>query len=30
MGADGNRIGQMIVDEIIKFERTSGKVFARA
>jgi len=30
MGADGQRIGQQIVDEIIKFERTSGKVFARA
>lgn len=30
MGTDGNRVGQMIVDEIIKFERTSGRVFARA
>lgn len=30
MGTDGNRVGQMIVDEILKFERTSGKVFARA
>lgn len=30
MGADGQRIGQQIVDEIIKFERSSGKVFARA
>jgi hypothetical protein len=30
MGADGQRVGQMIVDEILKFERTSGKVFARA
>ena len=30
MGADGNRIGQLIVDEILKFERSSGKVFARA
>ena len=30
MGADGQRIGQQIVDEIIKFERTSGRVFARA
>ena len=30
MGADGNRIGQMIVDEILRFEKASGKVFARA
>lgn len=30
MGTDGNRVGQMIVDEILKFERTSGRVFARA
>jgi phage-related protein len=30
MGSDGSRIGQQIVDEILKFERTSGKVFARA
>lgn len=30
MGADGQQIGQKIVDEIIKFERSSGKVFARA
>lgn len=30
MGADGTRIGQTIVDEILKFERSSGKVFARA
>jgi len=30
MGADGQRVGQQIVDEIIKFERTSGRVFARA
>lgn len=30
MGADGTRIGQVIVDEILKFERSSGKVFARA
>lgn len=30
MGTDGNRVGQIIVDEIIKFERSSGQVFARA
>ena len=30
MGADGNRIGQIIVDEILRFEKASGKVFARA
>lgn len=30
MGSDGNRIGQAIVNEIIKFERSSGQVFARA
>lgn len=30
MGADGSRIGQQIVDEILKYERSSGKVFARA
>jgi phage-related protein len=30
MGADGNRIGETIVNEILKFEKSSGKVFARA
>jgi phage-related protein len=30
MGADGNKIGQAIVDQILKFERSSGQVFARA
>jgi TP901 family phage tail tape measure protein len=30
MGADGADIGRKIVDEIIKFERSSGRVFARA
>jgi hypothetical protein len=30
MGADGNKIGQAIVNEILKFERSSGQVFARA
>lgn len=30
MGADGSRIGQKIVDEILKYERSSGRVFARA
>ena len=30
MGADGGRIGQMIVDEIKKFERSNGPVFAGA
>jgi hypothetical protein len=30
MGADGTRIGEQIVNEILKFERSSGKVFARA
>lgn len=30
MGADGNRIGQMIVDEIRRFERANGPVFASA
>ena len=30
MGADGQDIGRKIVDEIIKFERSSGRVFARA
>lgn len=30
MGADGNRIGQLIVDEIRRFERANGPVFASA
>lgn len=30
MGADGGDIGRKIVDEIIRFERSSGRVFARA
>jgi TP901 family phage tail tape measure protein len=30
MGADGNRIGEQIVNEILRFERASGRVFARA
>ena len=30
MGTDGNRVGEMIVNEILRFERSSGKVFARA
>ncbi len=30
LGADGNKIGQAIVDQILKFERSSGQVFARA
>lgn len=30
MGADGNSIGRKIVDEILRFERSSGQVFARA
>jgi TP901 family phage tail tape measure protein len=30
MGADGQDIGRKIVDEIIRFERSSGRVFARA
>jgi phage-related protein len=30
MGTDGARIGEQIVNEILRFERTSGKVFARA
>jgi hypothetical protein len=30
IGADGNKIGQAIVDQILKFERSSGQVFARA
>jgi len=30
MGADGQRIGQQIVEEIIKYEKLSGRVFERA
>jgi TP901 family phage tail tape measure protein len=30
MGADGQDIGRKIVDEILRFERSSGRVFARA
>jgi hypothetical protein len=30
MGADGNRIGEEIVNQILRYERSSGKVFARA
>jgi TP901 family phage tail tape measure protein len=30
MGADGTRIGEQIVNEILRFERSSGRVFARA
>lgn len=30
MGADGGDIGRKIVDEIIRYERSSGRVFARA
>lgn len=30
MGADGTQLGRTIVDEILKFERSSGRVFARA
>lgn len=30
MGADGTEIGRKIVDEIIRYERASGRVFARA
>jgi hypothetical protein len=30
MGADGSEIGQTIVNEILKFERSSGQVFSRA
>ena len=30
MGSDGTRIGEQIVNEILKFERSSGRVFARA
>ena len=30
MGTDGNRVGELIVNEILRFERSSGRVFARA
>lgn len=30
MGSDGERIGQQIVEEIIRYEKLSGRVFARA
>lgn len=30
MGADGNRIGEEIVNQILRYERSSGQVFARA
>jgi TP901 family phage tail tape measure protein len=30
MGTDGTRVGELIVNEILRFERSSGKVFARA
>ena len=30
MGSDGNSIGRKIIDEILRFERSSGQVFARA
>jgi phage-related protein len=30
MGADGTEIGRQIVDEIIRYEKSSGRVFARA
>jgi hypothetical protein len=30
MGADGADIGRKIVDEILRYERSSGRVFARA
>lgn len=30
MGTDGRNVGRQIVDEIIRYERSSGKVFARA
>jgi len=30
MGADGNNIGRKIVEEIVRYERGSGRVFARA
>ena len=30
MGADGSEIGRKIVDEIVRYEKSSGRVFARA
>ena len=30
LGADGTQIGQLIVDEIIRYERSSGRVFERS
>ncbi len=30
MGSDGRSIGKLIVDEIVRFEKSSGRVFARA
>ena len=30
MGADGSRIGEQIIQEIKRYERQSGPVFARA
>jgi hypothetical protein len=30
MGADGGEIGRQIVDQILRYERSSGRVFARA
>jgi phage-related protein len=30
IGTDGSRVGELIVNEILRFERSSGKVFARA
>lgn len=30
IGTDGQRVGQLIVEEIIKYEKLSGKVFVRA
>jgi hypothetical protein len=30
IGTDGRRVGQQIVEEIIRYEKLSGKVFARA
>jgi len=29
MGANGTTIGQQIVEEILRYERRSGRVFAR-
>lgn len=30
LGTDGKRVGQQIVEEIVRYEKVSGKVFARA